>query len=177
MTVEQEELRWARVFQAMWLVAERTAQVRGGVYHLALIPGVRDSARLFLTRQGIHAIRTGMLSLRQESPRQAEAIDRLFDLADQKVRWFVEADPSTVLLAGSAALTAGSDLLDALRKLAVGVKARRHLEAMADTYRVIGELEPLSDAEAEEIATLRRQVEEQPQNRELRARLFDRESR
>lgn len=177
MPPELEQMQWARVLQALWLLAETTARVRGGVLASALIPGVRDSARRVLSRQGVRKLFAAYLTLGHESPRQAELIIARLDQADARVRWFIEAEPTTLPLAGHEALLAGADWLEALRTITMDATTKRDVEAIVGTFRVIGSLEALSDQEVEVISTLRRQVDQEPANRELRAKLFDLESR
>lgn len=172
-----EQARWARVLQALWLLAGATARVRGGVLDAVLIPGVRGSAGHVLNPQGMKQLVGELLSLRQQSARRSKQIDELLNAADEKVRWFVESDLTTLPMAGNGALIAGAELLNALAKLEVGKEMQRHLTALAETYRVIGTSAPYSAAEWERITAMRLQLQNEPLNHQLRAELFDRESR
>ncbi|HET9065718.1 MAG TPA: hypothetical protein VFN22_07870 [Gemmatimonadales bacterium] len=145
MPSDLEQVRWARGLQALWLMAVAVAKVRGGVFHATLIPGIEDSARALLSQSGQRALLSIVLVLKQESPRQAEVIEELLDGADAKVRWFQEADVRTLPLAGGEALVAGSQLLEALRHAQNHSEVNRHLEALSETYLVLGRLPPLSE--------------------------------
>jgi hypothetical protein len=174
---EVEQARWARVLQALWLLAGATARVRGGVLDAVLIPGVQDSARHVLNPQGIKQIVGKLLSLRQQSARRSKQLDELLNSADEKVRWFVESDLAALSMTSNGALVAGAELLNALTKLEVGNEMQRHLTALSETYRVIGTSEPYTAAEWERITAMRLQLQNEPSNQQLRAELFDRESR
>ncbi len=164
------------MLQAQWLLARAAAKVRGGAVDAMLIPGVEDSARAILSRTGISALLSALLTLRQESPRQAEQIDEYFRAASSSVRWFIETDLSAAPLAGANALVTGADLLDTLCKCQIGRDLRRHLTALAESYRLLSEKVHITGPEAAELATLRERVVAEPGNVALRAELFDRES-
>jgi hypothetical protein len=93
------------------------------------------------------------------------------------VRWFVESDLAALSMTSNGALVAGAELLNALTKLEVGNEMQRHLTALSETYRVIGTSEPYTAAEWERITAMRLQLQNEPSNQQLRAELFDRESR
>lgn len=177
MVSDAEQVRWARVLQALWLVASATAKVRGGAYHTLLIPGVIDSAKALLSRKGICALLACLYSIRHESPRRGQAIDALLETADAKVRWFIEADPRTLPLAGSGSLTSGAELMNELARLPLNGGLTKHVAALADTFAVLSRIEPYSPGEAAEITRMRREAAAQPFNLGLRGELFDQESR
>lgn len=177
MPQDVEQARWARVLQALWLLAGATARVRGGVLDAVLIPGVQDSARHVLNPQGMKHLVGKLLSLRQQSARRSEQINEFLRSADEKVRWFVESDLAVLPMASNGALVAGAELLNALTKLEIGKEMLRHLTALAETYRVIGTSAPFSPAEWERINAMRHQLQDEPSNQQLRAELFDRESK
>lgn len=176
MAQSEEQARWARVLQALWLVAAATAKVRGGAYETLLIPGVTDSAQLTLGKNGIRSILGSLYAIEQESPRRREEVEALLFAADSKVRWFIEADPSTLALAGSGSLAAGAELMEELARLTLDSGLRKHLTALEETFRLLSQIEPYTANEAQEISRLRQASANHPLDLGIKGELFDLES-
>lgn len=166
------------LFGVLWKVAQATAAVRGGVVERNLIPGITDSIENLLSSRTMHRIHGVMLSVAAESPRMAGELKRKRQNLDRAIGRFVAAGKGDLQHAGGEALAAGAELLEALMaRPEFSEDLVRHMDALAEAFRMLARPAPLSIDEAAELVEMRNLARDQPEDRQLSADLFDRESR